>query len=609
MVKLLNQTGNSESAQMHDLIHDNEIIVIVEDSPEIALLLSSYLKHQNLPHEIATCAAELSPIIQQKNVALILLDIGLPDADGTEILKDLASQYPDLGIIMVTGTTDLQIALKCLREGADDYLTKPVDIRNFYRTVHEILHKRRLAIDNRLFQQQLEATNVRTQFLHELNLKMNGAYLNTVELEGVLHAILVGITSQEGLTFNRAFLALFDEDSTILHGRLAIGPARREDANRVWNEIRSKKLRLQDIINDISSGKINQDIEINQVIEKLEIPLSDREHILIRSCMERVSIHVQNGTANGFHVDPGLLSLLDESSFIIIPLYSPSTSLGVIIADNFVTGKQITSDDINSLEIFASQASLAIEHSELYRQMSTKINELELATKEIERSKDLLIKAEKLSTLGHMSAQVVHSIRNPITALGGTARLLAKKNHDADLSQFIQVIIKEADKIETTLEDLFNYVDEGKLHKEECAINQLAHQSVMVFYATLQKNKIETRFYLDESDPVISVDINRIKQVFHHLIKNSIEAMDNGGTLTVQTHLLDTELLINFTDTGRGIDNDSIGKASDAFFTTKTYGTGMGLTIVEQIISQHGAAFCFQQNITGGMEAIISFPR
>lgn len=607
MVEILNRKIDSELSNLHALINDNEIIVIVDDSPEIAFLLSSFLQRQNLPFELAECAADLYTLLNTKAVALVLLDIGLPDEDGTEVLKKIAPQYPDLGIIMVTGTTDIQTALECLREGADDYLTKPVSIHRFNRTIHEILRKRRMAIDNRIFQQELVATNFRTQFLHHLNLKMNSAYLSTVELTGVLQAILVGITSEDGLKFNRAFLALFDEDHTLLKGRMAIGPARREDANRLWREIESQCIGLQQIIDEIIEGRVVRDVEINAIIERLEVPAHATDHILIQACNSRQAILVTHGQAKEGLVQHDLLELLDEQSFVIMPLYSPSRSLGVIIADNFVTGKPITGDDIHSLEIFATQASLAIEHSQLYREMQIKIDELQQATEELERSKDLLIEAEKLSTLGHMSAQIVHSIRNPITALGGTARLLAKKNQDPSIKQFLDIIVREASKVEDTLEDLFNYVDDEKLHLQNCSLNTLVQQAVMAFYATMQKSNILWRFHLSEQNPVVNVDVEKIKQVFHHLIKNSLEAMESGGVLSATTRIIDGNSQVILSDTGQGVESQLLKKASDAFFTTKTYGTGMGLTIVEQILDIHNAQFSFKARQEGGMEATITF--
>ena len=229
MVELLSFKDIHASLPAPQLLDPGESVVIVDDSPEIVILLSHYLTRQGFPVLQAGSAQELYKYLESDKIALVLLDIGLPDRDGTEILKDLVANYHDLGIIMVTGSIDLQTALDCLRHGADDYLTKPVAMEQFNHTIRNTLKKRRLAIDNRTFQRELETTNYRTQFLHQLNQKMNSAYLSTVELTGILQTILVGITSEEGLQFNRAFLALFDENGDYLQGRFAIGPSNREE--------------------------------------------------------------------------------------------------------------------------------------------------------------------------------------------------------------------------------------------------------------------------------------------------------------------------------------------------------------------------------------------
>ncbi len=113
------------------------------------------------------------------------------------------------------------------------------------------------------------------RFLHHLNLKMNTAYLNTVELQGILQAILVGITSDDGLRFNRAFLAMFSEDGSYLEGKLAIGPASPEHAGQVWNSIKEKGLHLDEILSTIRGNPITADIEVNKIIQTLRIPADD----------------------------------------------------------------------------------------------------------------------------------------------------------------------------------------------------------------------------------------------------------------------------------------------------------------------------------------------
>lgn len=224
MVELPSSSQATEIRSSCEYLDPGESIVIVDDSPEIILIFESLLTTEGFTVFTATNATELYQILDNEHIALILLDIGLPDSDGTEILADIVPRFPDLGIIMLTGSVDLKTAIDCLRKGADDYLAKPVTLEEFSLAVRKTLQKRRLTIDNRRYQRQLELTNYRTRFLHQLNLKMNSAYLSTIELDSVLQSILVGITAEEGLKFNRAFLLLFNEEHTELQGKMAIGP-------------------------------------------------------------------------------------------------------------------------------------------------------------------------------------------------------------------------------------------------------------------------------------------------------------------------------------------------------------------------------------------------
>ena len=609
MVELLQEHDQKTPRHAAMLVEEGELAVVVDDSPEIVLLLSHFLAAHNLDVLHATNADDLYRLLETRPVALLMLDIGLPDKNGVEILKEIVPRYPDLGIIMVTGSIDLDTALDCLRLGADDYLAKPVTMEAFNRTLLSTLQKRRLAKDNRLFQRELQATSNRTQFLHQLNLQMNTVYLSNVELKGILRAILVGITSEEGLGFNRAFLALFSDDNKTLQGKLAIGTTCREEAGRVWESIKSKKLHLGDLFDSIHKGSTTEDVAVNEIARKIAIPVSDRNHILIAAAVSRQPIAVINGVAEGYHVPQELLQIFDHSSFVAVPLFSPSKSLGVIIVDNFVTHKQISREDIDALELFASQASLAIEHSHLYEDMRQKIEELEVVNQELDRSKDLLVAAEKYSAIGHMAAQLVHVIRNPITSIGGTARLLAKKNTDEYVANFLNVITKEAAKVESTLEDLFSFVEETELEIGPQPLYPLISKSVMVFYTAMKNGGISYSLDLPGDSPVILVDRKKIRQIFLHLVKNAIEAMPDGGRLEVRCrNCPDGSITTTFKDSGGGIIDAHMQYVEDPFFTTKTYGTGMGLTLVSKIATMHGAKFTLEHNPAGGMIAEITFP-
>lgn len=608
MVDLPASPENSSPLASSDYLFPEESIVIVDDSIEIILIFENLLKGEGFTVFSATSAAEFYQLLTKENIALVLLDIGLPDKDGTEILTDIVQNHPDLGVIMLTGTTDLKVAMACLRDGADDYLAKPVSLEEFSLAVRKTLQKRRLIIDNRNYQKQLELTNYRTNFLHQLNLKMNNAYLNSIELESVLRSILAGITAEDGLGFNRAFLLLYNEQHTHLQGKIGIGPPSKADAGRVWSEIKEKGLHLTDILQNVKTSSMDNDSGLNRIVQGLSISSENKTHILIQACDNRTSIHVVNGRARGEAVSEDFLNSLQERDFIITPLFSPNKSLGIIIADNCITRRSITDDDINYLEIFASQASLAIEHSHLYQDMSDKIQALEDVTAELDKNKNLLVDAERYSALGHMSAQLAHSIRNPITSIGGIARLLAKRSEDEKTSKFLNMMIMESGRIETILDNLFNFVGDEKPEKETQELYPLIRKSIMLFYGDMKKQSILYRLNLPSPDPILSIDAKRIQQMLLHLIRNGVEAMDSGGLLTVSCENTGQEVKISIEDSGSGITDSNIKRAADPFYTTKTYGTGMGLTLVEKIITDHEGSFSLEHGESGGMVATITLP-
>lgn len=608
MVDLPASPEKSSPIASSDYLFPQESILIVDDSIEIILIFENLLKGEGFTVFTATSGAEFYQLLARENIALVLLDIGLPDKNGTEILTDIVRNHPDLGVIMLTGTTDLKVAMACLRDGADDYLAKPVSLEEFSLAVRKTLQKRRLIIDNRNYQKQLELTNYRTNFLHQLNLKMNNAYLNSIELESVLRSILTGITAEDGLGFNRAFLLLYNKQHTHLQGKIGIGPASKADAGRVWSEIKEKGLHLTDILQNVKTSNIDKDSEVNRIVQALNISYDDKAHILIQACDHRKSILVQNGRAGDEVVSQDFLNNLDENNFIVTPLFSPNKSLGIIIADNCITSSPITDDDINYLAIFASQASLAIEHSHLYQDMIDKIQALEDVTAELDKNKNLLVDAERYSALGHMSAQLAHSIRNPITSIGGIARLLAKRSNDEKTSKFLDMMIIESERIESILDNLFNFVDDEKPEKETQPLYPLIRKSLMLFYGDMKKQSILYRLDLPSPDPILAIDAKHIQQMLLHLIRNGVEAMDSGGLLTVSCEKNGQEIKICIEDSGSGITDSNIKRVADPFYTTKTYATGMGLTLVEKIIADHAGSFFMKNSESGGMAATITLP-
>ena len=629
------------SLSLSQLLLNGEVVAIVDDDAAIREPLRIYFEEHGLAVVECASGAALMELLVARGVALILLDIGLPDIDGVSLLPQVIAQSPDVAVVMLTGVADLRVAMDCMRKGAADYLSKPVQFEEIFHVARKALEKRRLIFENRKYQEELEEAHFRIQLIHQLSMKMNTVYLSTVELDQILRAVLVGITAKEGLGFNRAFLALFDEDGQALCGRMAIGPSCREEAGRVWGEIAARELGFLEIVDNLKLTSDHQDAAVNALVRSLRISATESDNVLIRAVRDRRSFRVapdnghvpvpmdrRNRNAEGHNgseyprerragevdtypapaVPYDLINLLGEDCFVVVPLYSPGRSFGVIIADNYVTRQAILGTHVGLLELFASQASLAIEQSHLYNDMQNKIAELETVNQELDRSKDLLVEAERYAALGHMAAQLVHIIRNPITSIGGVSRILSKKTADAEWSKYLNVIIHETERVEATLEDLFDFVGQGEITREPVSLCSMLKKTVILLQTVMNRQGVAWQLHCPGPELEIQADMHLIRQAFLHLFKNAVEAMPEGGQLGIAVEPDVDRVVVCITDTGHGMPDSYLGKAKDPFFTTKTYGTGMGLTLVERIVKAHGGSFSLAPRSEGGLEARVSLP-
>jgi len=641
MVESITGLRQQISMSIDQLLLPGEKVYIIDDDPAIREPLRIFLEDQGMEVAEAASGEEYLSLLERGDTALALLDIGLPDLDGRSVLAKIVARKLDVAVVMLTGVADLKVAMDCIREGADDYLSKPVQFHEILFVVKKALEKRRLILQNRKYHEDLEKAHFRIHVLHQLSVRMNTAYLSTIELDEIMQAVLVGITAEEGLRFNRAFLAMFDDGNQNLVGKMAIGPDCREEAGRIWSDIQSKSLSFLEIVHDFRVGCRGLDREVNQIVKSLSIPVSDDDNILIKSARERRSILVARESGCVPHpverrsqtllegetlwpsaaerrdersdlplsVPHDLIALLRQDSFVVVPLFSPSRSFGVIIADNFVTGQAIADTDIGALEMFASQASLAIEHSQLYQEQQRRIVQLENLTDELNRNKDLLVEAERFSALGQMAAQLVHSIRNPITSIGGIARILARKPASEEQKKFLDVVGRESVRLEQILDDLYSYTDQfDVLDLEPVELCTVLQRTQLLVQAEMSKQSIVWHVSGCEQEIWLNADHRHLRQMFLHLFKNAVEAMSEGGVLEVVLSRDEQWLQVAVRDNGIGLPEDYLDKVTDPFFTTKTYGTGMGFTLIEKILKSHGGHFSISKRVGGGVEIIVYLP-
>lgn len=590
-----------------ELLEGDEIIAVVDDLPDITNLLLRYFRERGFAAEGAHNAAELGGLLESRNIALVILDIELPDASGVSLLPELKARFPNTAVVMLTAAANLETALACLRRGADDYLTKPVRLDNLMEIARGVLEKRRLTLRGRGYREQLESARKGIDRTLALNLRMSLAYLSISGLDRLMRAVLTGITAHEGLGFNRAILLLYNEKRTRLVGRHAIGPVSLEEGVAIWQGMAVEHLTLDALLRRLEEGWPSEDTPIAALARGLSIDASDGEHIMVRALRERRIIVVREGRAD-CPVPEAASRLLGTDSFVVAPLCLPERELGVVVADNFVSRRPFEEIRLRALESFLAQAGLALEHGRLYQEMLDKVADLEEATRALHNNNEMLVTAGRYSALGHMAAQLTHNLRNPLTAIGGAARLLSRRGGAKGQRRFFDVMVDEVAKAEKVLDDLDRFVETIQPVYERVSLTGLAKSATLLYRREMLRRGIALRLDCPERLPDIEADPKLIQQAVVHLIANAIDAMPEGGELGIAIAPERGGQSLAVTDTGGGISPAIMDNVRDPFFTTKTVGTGLGLSLVQRILKDHGGDLALSNNPGGGAAARIWLP-
>ena len=234
----------------------------------------------------------------------------------------------------------------------------------------------------------------------------------------------------------------------------------------------------------------------------------------------------------------------------------------------------------------------------------------DLWEKSMEAFIDELVRAEKLAALGEMASRVAHEIRNPLVSIGGFANLLEKKlPPDSPLRQYAGIIKSQVGNLETILDNILNLAHPRKPEKKRVDVHQILHQVLMMMDALIRSRKVQVQLQFNCQHSWVNGDERLLYQAFFNIVKNSLDAMGEGGVLTLKSSCDDRQMHVQIIDTGVGIPREQLIKIYDPFFTTKPDGTGLGLAIVHQIIRDHGGMIQFESELGKGTTAHIFLPR
>ena len=229
---------------------------------------------------------------------------------------------------------------------------------------------------------------------------------------------------------------------------------------------------------------------------------------------------------------------------------------------------------------------------------------------DLKKAEERLIMAERLSSLGELTAGVAHELRNPLAGIKINTQILSRGKDLPEIEQKLLNSTQEGiEKIQKIVDDMLHFARPKASHFKEEEMNDVVDKSLTFLQTKLKKGNISSAFERGQGLPKVRIDIHQIQQVLINLMLNALQSMKEGGTLTVRTFLKDGDGVgIEVRDTGIGVPRSHLKKIFDPFFTTKSEGTGLGLSISLKILENHGAAIDVVSEEGKGSTFTIHFP-
>jgi two-component system, NtrC family, sensor histidine kinase HydH len=268
-------------------------------------------------------------------------------------------------------------------------------------------------------------------------------------------------------------------------------------------------------------------------------------------------------------------------NLLAAPLIVKSRVLGAIVVLNREAGV-FTSDDLEMLQFLAAAVGVATENARLY-------GELADFARELERSQTQLIQAEKLAATGRLAASIAHEINNPLQAIHNCLYLALKRPLAEDKKlHYLAMAQEETKRLITLVQRTLEFYRPSKGQSAAVDVNHLLENVLALSNKGLEHGHIQVHAQLQPDLPPIFGVPDQLTQVLLNLVINAIEAMPDGGELSLGTTSDEGWLRISVGDTGPGISPDEAAKIFEPFYTTKANGTGLGLAVSYGIIQRHG---------------------
>jgi two-component system NtrC family sensor kinase len=330
--------------------------------------------------------------------------------------------------------------------------------------------------------------------------------------------------------------------------------------------------------------------------------LKAKEKILVRD--EMTEVHEDIGDRPHDEID-ALDAELEKLEFALwVPIFLDEDLAAVICLGYKISGDMYTDEDLELLEMLSHQLAVALENSIMYSTINRQYEELKT-------TKDKLVQADKLASLGNMAAGMAHEIKNPLSSMKVFSQLIGDRYDDPEFRRkFMDVIPKEINRIDRIVEGLISFAKSPEPQLEKHDIAAMIDAVLADFKEEMERNsvKVAKEYVLL---PMVLADKDQLMRAFANIILNAIQAVGTGGEIKISlaTGTVTYEIVqIRVSDNGAGISKENMKHLFDPFFTTKHYGTGLGLAITHSIIEGHKGSIDITSESGQGTTVTVTLP-
>ena len=283
-----------------------------------------------------------------------------------------------------------------------------------------------------------------------------------------------------------------------------------------------------------------------------------------------------------------------------IPLTTKRALVGLVLLGKKRDGGIYSTEDLKLLATLGNQAAMAIENARLYENLKRQ----ERATQ----------RAERLASLGTLTAGLAHEIRNPLVSVKTFLQLLPERLNDTEFrTTFLEITTSEVERITRLLSQLLEFARPAEPQLRHEDLGTVIEQMGLLVRNEAAKKQITLDWNAPEGLPKVVLDAEQIKQVLLNLLKNAVEATPEGGRVRMEVRPVRKagtlqQVQVEVSDSGSGIPEEDLEKIFTPFFTTKDTGTGLGLAIAHRIIEDHGGTMEVTSQVGRGTTFLITLP-